>query len=279
MIDVEKLRQLVAKFPVPAAKDSKLAEVDKSATDAALAELIAGGKEAVTGLVGLLEPAEKGTDLQARHALHALVLRAGALKPEQRQGIAEGLAATLSRDHPAEVKVFVLQQLQLVGGPEVTPTLGKLATTETIGEEAVRTLVAIRTGAAEPLRAALPEAKGRNRLVIAQALGTLKDSAAVPELRKLLAGDDSEIRQIAGWGLANIGSAEAAEDLLRQADAAKGFERTKLTDACLLLAENLLAAGKKKEATGIYSHLQRTRTDAAEQHIRDAATRGLTAVK
>jgi hypothetical protein len=279
MIDADKLRQLVARFPVPAAKDSKLAEVDKTATDAALAELIAGGKDAVTGLVGLLEPAEKGSDLQARHALHALVLRAGALKPEQRQGIAEALAATLSRDHPAGVKVFVLQQLQLVGGPEVTPTLGKLATTETIGEEAVRTLVAIRTGAAEPLRAALPEAKGRNRLVIAQALGTLKDSASVPELRKLLAGDDSEIRQVAGWGLANIGAGEAAEDLLRQADAAKGFERTKLTDACLLLAENLLAADKKKEATGIYSHLQRTRTDAVEKHIRDAATRGLTAVK
>ena len=37
MLNAEKLKELVAKFPVPAAKDGKLAEVDKDATDAALA--------------------------------------------------------------------------------------------------------------------------------------------------------------------------------------------------------------------------------------------------
>ena len=53
MIDADKLKELVAKFPVPAAKDGKLAEVDKDATDAAVAELVEGGKDAVVGLVGL----------------------------------------------------------------------------------------------------------------------------------------------------------------------------------------------------------------------------------
>ena len=45
--------------------------------------------------------------------------------------------------------------------------------------------------------------------------------------------------------------------------------------ACLLLAENLLAAGSRKEAVRIYTHLRDTRTEPAEAYVRDAAARGL----
>lgn len=273
----DKLKELVAKFPVPAAKDGKLAEVDKTATDAALAELVAGGKEAVAGLVGMLVPADKGGDVQVRHALHALAVHAATLKDEQRRVVSEALVATLDRERPAETNRFVLRQIQVVGRKEVVPTLGKFATDEALGEDAVRALVAIRTGAAEPLRAALPHAKGRNLLAITQALGTLKDTEALPALRKLLGAEDSDVRQIAGWAVAHMADAEAADELLKRADAAAGFERTKLTDACLDLAENLLAAGKKKEAIAIYTHLQTTRTE--EKHVREAAARGLAAAK
>jgi HEAT repeat protein len=277
MINADKLKELVAKFPVPAAKDGKLAEVDKTATDAALAELVAGGKDAVAGLVGMLVPADKGGDGQARHALHALAVHAATLKDDQRRVVSEALVAALDRERPAEVNRFVLRQIQVVGRKEVVPTLGKFATDEALGEDAVRVLVAIRTGAAEQLRAALPRAKGRNLLAIAQALGTLKDTESLPALRKLLGAEDSDLRQVAGWALAHLADAEAADELLTRADAATGFERTKLTDACLDLAENLLTAGKKKEAVAIYSHLQKTRTE--EKHVREAAARGLVAAK
>jgi HEAT repeat protein len=277
MITAEKLKELVAKFPVPAAKDGKLAEVDKTATDAALAELVAGEKEAVAGLVGMLAPADKGGDGQIRHALHALAVHAATLKGEQRRVISEALAATLANDAPAEIHRFVLRQIQVVGRKEVVPTLGKLATDEALGEDAVRALVAIRTGAAEQLRAAIPRAKGRNLLAITQALGTLKDTESLPALRKLLGAEDSDVRQVAGWAVAHMADAEAADELLKRADAATNFERTKLTDACFDLAENLLTAGKKKEAVAIYTHLQKTRTE--EKHVREAAARGLAAAK
>lgn len=277
MINADKLKELVAKFPVPAAKDGKLAEVDKAATDAALAELVAGGKEAVAGLVGMLTQADIGGDGQTRHALHALAVHAATLKDDQRRVISEALAATLPEDRPAEIRRFVLWQIQIVSRKEVVPTLGKLATDEALGEDAVRALVAIRTGAAEQLREALPRAKGRNLLAIAQALGTLKDAKALPALRKLLGAEDSDLRQLAGWAVAHLADADAAGELLKRADDATGFERTKLTDACLNLAENLLAAGKKQEAGAIYSHLQKTRTE--EKHVREAAARGLDATK
>ena len=277
MINADKLKELVAKFPVPATKDGKLAEVDKTATDAALAELVAGGKEAVAGLVGMLVPADKGGDVQVRHAIHALAVHAATLKEEQRRVVSEALAATLAEDRHAEIHRFVLRQIQVVGGKEVVPALGKLATDEALGEDAVRALVAIRTGAAGQFRVALPRAKGRNLLTIALALGTLKDTESVPALRKLLGAEDSDLRQVAGWAVAHMADAGSADELLKRADTATGFERTKLTDACLDLAENLLAAGKKKDAVAIYSHLQKTRTD--EKHVREAAARGLAAAK
>ena len=59
------------------------------------------------------------------------------------------------------------------------------------------------------------------------------------------------------WALANIADDEAAEPLLKAANSANGYDRSKLTQACLLLAEHLLAAGKKKESTAIYAQSAR----------------------
>ena len=46
-------------------------------------------------------------------------------------------------------------------------------------------------------------------------------------------------------------------------------------NACLLLAENLLAAGRKEQAVNLYRRLRDTRTDPAEAHVRAAAGRAL----
>lgn len=275
MIGTERLKELVGKFPTPAAKDGKLAEVDKQAADEAVAELVAGGREAVVGLVELLVPASKGGDSQVRHALHALVIHVGGVKGEKRKTVAEALASTLNGDRPADVKGFVLRQLQLIGGEEVVASVGKLLTDDALGDEAATTLLAVRTGAAEQFRAALPQVRGRRVVVVVQALGTLRDRESAAELRKLLTSEDREARMTAAWAVANLGDAESAALLLKASDGAEGFERTKTTQACLLLAETLLAAGQKKEAAAIYRHLESTRTDAAERHVRDAATRGL----
>jgi hypothetical protein len=269
----EALAALVAKFPAPSPLDAKLAEPDKAAMDAALAELLAAGPEAAVGLVNLA----KGGDNRVRHALHALATRICGLKDEaKRAAFAEALAGTLDGRAPADVRAFVVRTLQLVGGPEVAPALGRLLTDPALGDDAAQALVAIRGGAAEQFRAALDKATGRQRVGAIQALGVLRDADAAPALRPLVADKDGDVRLAAGWALANIGDAAAVDDLLRAADGT-GPERAKLTGACLLLAERLVATGKKSEATAIYTRLVNTRTDPGEKHIRDAATRGLTA--
>jgi hypothetical protein len=84
------------------------------------------------------------------------------------------------------------------------------------------------------------------------------------------------VRLAAGWGLAQIADAAAVDLLLKAADAT-GYERTRATNSCLLLAENLLAAGNKADATRIYTRLLSTRTDPSERHVHEAASRALAA--
>jgi HEAT repeat protein len=275
--NTKRLQELIAKFPTPAKKDGKLAEVDKEATDAVLAELLKDLDGSVVGLVDLL--ATKGADIQARHALHALVIRVGGEKNAAlRPTAARVLAAALNADRPKEIQGFVVRQLQLIGDEKQTPAIGKLLLDEELAETAAQALLSIKTGAAEQFRAALPKA-GKQQALIAHGLGTLKDKAAAESLRKLLDDEDRDIRLTAGWALANLPDADAADRLLKLADTAKGYERNNATDSCLLLAENLLATGDKAGARRIYTRLHDSRTDKAERYVKEAAAKGLAAAK
>jgi HEAT repeat protein len=268
----EQLAALVAKFPAPSPLDGKLAEPDKAAMDAALAELLRGGREAVTGLVGLLS---RSGDNRIRHALHALATHVCGLKDEvKRREFAEALADTFGGKAPPEVRQFVVRTLQLVGGAEAVTSLGGQLLDPNCGEDAALALVAIRTGAAEQFRAALGKVGGKQRVTVVQALGTLRDSAAAESLRPLVTDENRDVRLAAGWALAQIGDAASADALLKAADT-NGYERVQATNSCLLLAENLITAGKKADATRIYTRLLNTRTDPSEGHVRDAASRGL----
>ncbi|MCX6904216.1 MAG: HEAT repeat domain-containing protein [Verrucomicrobia bacterium] len=168
--------------------------------------------------------------------------------------------------------------MQLIGGPEAVSTLGKLLTDESLCTDAARTLLAVGNGAVEQLRAALPRVSGKCRLVLMQSLAACGDAASGDAMRAALADPDRDMRLAAVWGLARIGDEGAADLLLKAASVAPSFERTKATQACLLLAENLVAAGKKKVAVGIYTRLRDSRTEAKEHYIRDLAAKALRAL-
>jgi HEAT repeat protein len=150
----------------------------------------------------------------------------------------------------------------------------QLLADEALAEYAAQALLTIRDGAAEQFRAALPRATGRQRLPVVQALGVLRDAPSADNLKPLATDKDADVRRAAVWALANLGDVGSADLLLKAADG-EGYERIEATPACLLLAENLLAAGSRKEAVRIYTHLRDTRTEPAEAYVRDAAARGL----
>jgi HEAT repeat protein len=273
-----RVAELVAQMPKPDPDSGILSNVDDEAVRKAVAELLRGGKQSVAALVDMLvEPGQGKSDSQARHALHAMVMHAGGLGDEQRRSLAAALGATLAGEgKPASARSFVVRQLQLCGGAEAAAAIGPLLLDENVYADAAMALQTIREGAAAQFRAALPKATGKQRVAVVHGLGTLRDAKSADAVRKLASDPDRDTRLTALWALASAGDAASADVLTKAADdAPPGFERTRASSACLLLAERLAVAGRKDEAGKIYRHLRDTRTDPSERYVRDAADRAL----
>jgi len=281
--------ELVSKLPDPD-ENGLLSNIDKESVENVITEIHKAGRDGIVGLIdmlvepgkaddprlrgGKLAPAEAG--VKPRYALHCLALYVCKLNDRKhRRAFAEILASELDRDRPKQIKGYLIRQLQVAGGKEVAGALGKFLPDEELCEYAAQALAAIGDGAAGQLRDALPKAKGKCRLTVIQNLGVVGDKKSVDALKRALGDEDRDIRLAAAWGLANIGDAGSLDMLTRAADVQDPYERIKTAQACLLLAENLLAAGRKKDAMKIYAHLRDTRTDPAEQYLREVAESAL----
>jgi hypothetical protein len=280
--------ELVSKLPDPD-ENGLLSNIDKESVENVIAEIHKAGRDGIVGLIDMLVEPSKADDVKPRYALHCLAVYVCKLKDRKhRRAFAEILASQLDRDRPKEIKGYLIRQLQVAGGEEVAGALGKFLLDEELCEYAAQALVApaasrLRSkpaggdGAAEQLRDALAGAKGKCRLTVIQNLGVVRDHKSVDALKQAVGDEDRDIRLAAAWGLANIGDPGSVDMLLKEADVQDLYERIKAAQACLLLAENLLAAGKKKDAMKIYAHLRDTRTDPAEQYLRELAEGALAA--
>ncbi len=276
MLTQDKIAELVDRVP---ALDLKRGTFTGPAWEEAAAifdGVLAAGRDGVAGVVAMLHETDDGQDYKARYVLHGLAQYLGRPgKAEARTMFVAALASQLGGERPKSVQGFVARQLQVIGGKESSPALGKLLADAETSEYAAQALLAIKAGAAEEFRKALPDLKGAPRLTALQALGVLADAESADAFRKAATDEDPDVRLAALWGLARIADAGAVDLVLKGADAAPGWERIKATSAALLLAERLLAAGKKAEAAKVYGHLKETRTDASEAYVRDVAQEGL----
>jgi len=274
----EKLQALVAQMPDPDGRGMYTENIDKEKIEKAIAAIHQGGRDDVRGLVEMLGEPGSDQDVKPHYALHCLANHTLIVKDENgRRALCKVLCEALSGNYTPDVKSFLCQTLQWAGRRESVEALGKLLTDEPLSDPTAMALVAIRDGAGEQLRSALPKAKGRCRLTILHSLAALADAGAAEAFRQAMQDEDREIRIAAGAGLARLGDAGALDLLLKAADAPPGWERIQAAKHCLVLAEKLAAAGKKAEARRIYQHLRDTRQDAAEAYIREAADKALAA--
>jgi len=291
----EQIKALVAQMPDPdergmychvvVGRDDqgkvKSEPIDKGKIDRAIAEIRKAGRDGVVGVIDLLvEPLQTGDPMpvKAHYALHVLALEACKQGGDARRAFADAVASQVGGDRPRPVQAYLIQELQTAGEKEVAPVLAKALADEELCEPAARALMAIG-GAAGPLRAALPAARGQCRLTILQDLGVVGDAASAPAFQAALGDADPDVRLAGAWGLANLGAAAAADALLKAADAREAWERVQLTKACLVLAEKCAAAGDKATAARIYKHLKDTRTDHSEAYVAEAAAKALEAVQ
>ncbi len=246
----------------------------------ALDAVLAAGKDGVVAVVAMLKDVDDGADYKARYFLHVLAQYLGRPgKEAPRAMFVEALASQLGGERSKSVQGYLARQLQVIGTKDCGAALGKLLPDPELCEYATQALLSIRAGAVEEFRKALPELKGGPKLTVLQALGVLTDAGSVEAMKGALADADRDLRLAGAWGLARVGDAASVDVVLKAADVEAGYERIKATSSALLLAENLLAAGKKPEAAKIYKHLKATRTDPSEAYVADIAAERLTSLE
>jgi hypothetical protein len=269
------ISKLIDNLPDPDER-GLLSNVDKQTVDDVIAQIHEGGRESLIALIDMLVEPGDGDDVKARYALHCLAVHVCKLDNERTQrAFARMLASQLGGDRPKSVQKYIIEQLQVAGGKDVAPALGKMLLDEQLYESAAMALTAIDNGAAEQFRRALPKSGGKLKLAAIQNLGVLGDTQSVEQLKAALGDEDREIRLAAGWSLANIGDSGSVDLLLKAADTEQTYERIKATKACLLLAERLIAAGRRDLSVRIYERLRDTRSGLDEAYMQDAANKGL----
>ncbi len=236
------------------------------------------GKANIIALVDMLKEPGQGEDYKANYLLHAAATYARRPEAEaERKMVTEALASALEGERPLIVKKHILEELLWLGGKEPVPVLTKLLLDPELYDFAARALEARKE--AVPLRAALPQASGRNRVAIIQALGGIRDAESVPALVPLVAGGDPDARLAAAEALALIGDPKAVDAVLAAARLDKAtFAEMRFAEAALRLGARLADAGHKDLAKRIYATLPGKYPGRAGRHIRCGCLAGLVAV-
>jgi HEAT repeat protein len=258
---------------------SKFTAPDPDVVEPICRRVLENGRPALEELIAMIrDPASPDfTNYKAEYLCHCLTLFVGRADQRSSRSLYIGtLVNQAGRSQlPLHTRLFLVRELQLIGDRTCVPALAALLQDEGLCDVAAAALLAIQDGVVEAFRQALPAAQGRCRLVNLQSLAVLADKTSVPEFEKAMADPDLDLRLAAAWALARLPYARASADLLKQAGTAENWERIKLTQACLLMAEKLAASGQKSEARTIYTHLRDTRSDPKEAYIRQAASKAL----
>ena len=242
-----------------------------------VASVLSGGREAILELAEMIRDANgKGEkNFKPGYLLHAVALRVGDKGRDKERLVFTGALAALlgGANPPPGAQEYLLRELQCAGGPEVVKTLGALLEKPGIWEHALSALVAIETGAGEHLRKALAGAKGRRRLAILQALGSLRDTASTATLADATRDKDENTRLAASLGLARIATPACIQPVVKAAAKAKRWEKIRANKAALLLAENLAASGNKDKARDTCNLLVNANQEEDNSYVREAAER------
>lgn len=139
-------------------------------------ELLAGGKDAIIGVIDTLRGVDDGSDWKSRLLLHALATHTG--HPErvaQRKTLERIYAAELQSRRPPAVRIFLARQLRGFAGTRSIPALAALL--QENDPQLIDAAAAALTVIGEPAEAALKkvrsETEGHAREAVDHALAQI----------------------------------------------------------------------------------------------------------
>ncbi|SHE64762.1 HEAT repeat [Fodinibius roseus] len=230
-----------------------LPAVDQAEREWIFSELVAAGPSGINALTEMLVAPGSGDDTQARFAVNGIskyVSRAGA--ESERAMVEKVLIDELqSHRHPL-VKVFLMEQLELIGSNESIPALQSFIGDDRLNESAVHALRAINTNRARQVLAeGISATEGEKRIAVIKALGDMKASDVTGSLLPLATSDDPMTRKVVLYALARSGEPEAGEVLSSALDTGEGYQQEAARRYYLLYAGRLAEEGNTSQSADI----------------------------
>ncbi len=242
--------------------------------EALAAALMSTGRDGILELCRRLAGPGKGDDASARFAVDSLTLRAArpGAPEKDRALLVESLLDGLQKALDADVKDFLISQIQLAGRNEAVKPLSRYLTDARLGGPAIRALQSIPTPEAEKaLIRALGSSGGMNRTALVTALGNLRSRPAAKKIILFTGSPDPVLRNAALRALAEIGEA-ASEAILRYIPvAASAAERYAAAEHYLLFARRRAEAGDRAKAAAIARAVTEKFISPPESGIRSQA--------
>jgi HEAT repeat protein len=196
-------------------------------------------------------------------------------KEAMRLEVCKLMSEKLGEKTPNPARVWLLQQLQRIGAEECVEQVAAAARDKDVQvhEEAIRCLAANPSRKATAQLIGLLDSAGEPaRVGILNALGHRKDPQAVKAITTELSRKDSAAVQAAARALGRIAGADAAAALAAARAAAPKQTLPAINDAYLRCADQMLKAGKHKDALAIYTELNQAKEPTA---TRLAALQGM----
>lgn len=166
------------------------------------------------------------------------------------------LLAVIKSDAGLKEKCDACRELAITGTAEAVDTLASLLDDEQLAHRARYGLEPLPDPAVDQaFRGALGKLKGLHLVGVIGSIGVRRDSAAVPQLIKLLTDSDSEVVKATARTLGSIGTLEAANALKQSLKTVSAKNKLAVCEGLFRCAEVLAAYGETSAAMDIYKLL------------------------
>ena len=178
-------------------------------------------------------------------------------------------------------KAFLIENLRITGNDDAVPFLSAYLNNERLASPASRALASISSPASEKalINALEKSDSDAIRISLIEALGDSKSKAAASLIEPYVNSDDPQVRKVAIYSLARIGTLSSVDFLSDAAeDADYKYEETNAASEFLNYASNLAEQGETKKALSIAKNIHKNTKEQDQYHTKIGALNLLTAL-
>ena len=234
--------------------DTKVADIlaqmptkDLVHRDRVIDELIELGPDGFQKVTNLLVPPGTGDDIAVRFAINSSARYASEFGKETERNFVEGqLLKALGNQTDKDLKTYLLNQLNLVGGEKTISAVKVYLSDEYLVEPATQTILSIGgKPAAHAILEVFPNSSEKCKPTLIKALGELQCVGAVQQITPFVNDKNPATKKVALQALANIGDPASYKTLSTAAKNANyAYEPTNASEAFLNYTGKL---GEKNE--------------------------------